>query len=137
MRVGFTDEEIGLIQTAADSLQIPVTRLLADTAIALAVRVSDSQEGKSEPRHDQAVSWRQNMPSVTAPQWQMWVSEILGLRRILSGIGTNMNQIAAKANSTNEIDEALPGVTLAVARAVARLHRLLDSWNALGGGRLG
>jgi hypothetical protein len=48
-----------------------------------------------------------------------------GARRVLSGVGNNLNQLTAKLHSTGEVDSALPVVVAAVHR-VASLRSV--SW---------
>lgn len=48
------------------------------------------------------------------------VTNLVAVRRILDGVATNLNQIAARLNSTGQVDGALPVVLDAVERITER-----------------
>jgi Bacterial mobilisation protein (MobC) len=60
-----------------------------------------------------------------------------GARRVLAGVGNNLNQLTAKLHSTGEVDVALPAVVAAVERIAARVDQAVVDVAALvtGGAR--
>lgn len=59
-----------------------------------------------------------------------------GVRRVLAGVASNLNQLTAKLHSTGEVDVALPAVLDAVAGLTARVESAAEEVAAgVGGGR--
>lgn len=58
-----------------------------------------------------------------------------GVRRVLAGVASNLNQLTAKLHSTGELDAALPAVLDAVARSTARVESAAEEVAAGVGGR--
>ena len=58
-----------------------------------------------------------------------------GVRRVLAGVASNLNQLTAKLHSTGELDAVSPAVLDAVARSTARVEAAAKEVAAGVGGR--
>jgi hypothetical protein len=56
---------------------------------------------------------------------------VRGARRVLAGVGNNLNQLTAKLHSTGEVDVALPAVVAAVERIATRVDQAIVDVAAL------
>jgi hypothetical protein len=65
------------------------------------------------------------------------LTNLTGVRRVLAGVASNLNQLTRKVNATGEWDAALPVVVEAVARIAARTEAAVGEVTVLatGGGR--
>jgi len=63
---------------------------------------------------------------MSAPERRAWAAEFVAARRLLRGVSTNVNQLAAGFNSTGEVGPQLGAVLDATARVTARLGELTD-----------
>lgn len=52
-------------------------------------------------------------------------AELFGVRRLLSGVATNLNQLAKVANATGRVDPRVPATAAAVGRYVGRLDSVV------------
>ncbi len=93
------DEEEQLARLAA-AQGVTVPRLLVESALA--------QRGE------------------TATQRRDALVELLAVRRLLTAVSVNVNQVAAKANATSRMPAETAGALSAVRRLVARIDDVLD-----------
>jgi hypothetical protein len=73
---------------------------------------------------------------VAAADAKSALTNIAGVRRLLAGATTNLNQLTRKLHSTGEVDESLGAVAAAVERYAARADEVAGVLGVLvGGGR--
>lgn len=63
------------------------------------------------------------------------VTNLVAVRRVLAGVATNLNQIAARVNSSGQVDAALPAVLDAVDRMTERTGDAVRAVAGAVGGR--
>lgn len=65
------------------------------------------------------------------------LTNIVGARRVLAGVASNLNQLTHKLHGTGEVDAALPAVIEALGRIAARVDEAVESVSGVvtGGGR--
>lgn len=110
VKVRLTAEQKVVLDAKADELSVSVPRLLVDSALTPA--------GMSLPeRH------------------ALW-TELEGISRLLTRVGTNVNQIAAAMHATGTIRPEVAGAADAVTRIADRLRELLDELPAAPGAKV-
>ena len=57
----------------------------------------------------------------------------MGVRRLLAGASTNLNQVARRLNSTGELDDSLAAVAAAVERYAARADEVAATLSSVVG----
>jgi hypothetical protein len=63
------------------------------------------------------------------------LTNLVGVRRVLAGVASNLNQLTRKAHATGELDPAVPAVLDAVVRLVARTQGAVEAVAVMVGGR--
>jgi hypothetical protein len=101
IKLRLTDAEQDALTTRAAAAHRSVQRLLIETTL------NDHQQ---PPR-----------PNATL------IAEFVSLRRLVSNLANNMNQIARRLNSAGQPDGRLPAVTEMVRRAMIRLDAALEA----------
>jgi hypothetical protein len=99
-----TPEEEGRLMQLAEQQRVTVPRLLIESALAIA------GETPTQRRHAMVA--------------------LFGLRRSLSGIATNVNQLAAQANATGSFPDDARQVVPELRRAVGRIDEAIDRLSA-------
>lgn len=62
------------------------------------------------------------------------LTNITGVRRVLAGVASNLNQLTHKLHGTGEVDAALPAVVAAVERISERVDQAIAEVAAVVGG---
>lgn len=94
MQVKFTEDEYRMIVVRAAAANLTVPSYLALTGLRPeGVAVSDAKSA---------------------------LTNLTGVRRVLAGVASNLNQLTAKLHSTGEVDDSLAGVLVAVQRISVR-----------------
>lgn len=105
----FTAEEYAVVATRASAARLSVPSYLALTGL--------RPEG------------------VAAGDVRSALTGLDGVRRVLAGVASNLNQLTAKLHATGEVDGALPGVLAAVAELAGRVDEAAGEVAAAVGGR--
>jgi hypothetical protein len=69
--------------------------------------------------------------AVTASQWRALITELFGARRLVAALGTNINQLAARAHATGTTPPELGPALEAVARTLERPDRAVQALTPL------
>jgi len=68
---------------------------------------------------------------VAAADAKSALTNIVGARRVLAGVASNLNQLTHKLHGTGEMDAALPAVVAAVVRISARVDEAVAEVSAV------
>ena len=109
-RVRVTPEEEGRLLVLAGRAGVSVPRLLVESALAAG---EDGGGETATQRHDALV-------------------ELFGVRRLLAGVASNVNQVAKVGNATGRVPPETDAVLEAVERVAARVDEVIDALGAGG-----
>ncbi|GGM81942.1 hypothetical protein GCM10012275_60660 [Longimycelium tulufanense] len=112
VKVRLSDEELVQVRARAVAARMTVPAYLAEAGLQ-----------DLRPRQGAAL---------TLPQRRALAAELAGIRRLLSYLGNNINQIATVANATGAVPPEVTGAGEAVARTVARLTDFIADVDPLG-----
>jgi hypothetical protein len=75
------------------------------------------------------------LAGMSAAERRAWAAELVGTRRLLRGIATNVNQLAAGYNATGELGDELEATLAAARRVIGRLDEITLRLEARPAGR--
>lgn len=116
--VRLTDAEYEVISARAAALRISRQRLMVEAATA--------------PRQPPRPAGAGPFYGAPASERRAMADELVGVRRLVAGLATNINQLAKVANATGTVPAELPAAAAATTRALGRLNTAVD---ALAAGR--